>query len=118
MGVALTAAARSSRSGSAKTGGTASLTSRSSIRCGSVAIGRRRACFGQLLEDLLRVDAVNGRELRPGCDGVAPPGKQVVLELDVEDLGKPFLQRRIHDGNHRLDAAIEVTRHEGGWTKL
>ena len=40
------------------------------------------------------------------------PGKHVILELDLKDLGEPFLQRRIHDGHHGLHSPIEVAGHE------
>lgn len=76
------------------------------------SIGRGRARRGQLLESLLRVDPLDGRDFFPGPAGLQPPGQHIVFELHVEDLRQPILQRVIEDGDHRLDAAIEVTRHQ------
>src|SRR5437879_13396620 len=75
----------------------------------AVAVG---ALGGQRRGPVVRVDSSGGRDVAPRSVGPELPRQDVVGERDVEDLLQPLAQLRIGDWDDRLDAPVEVSRHE------
>src|SRR5579864_4578960 len=67
-----------------------------------------------LLEAPVRVEPGNRRYVPPRAVRSELPSQDVVREVDLEDLRQATAQSRIGDRDDRLDAAVEVARHEVG----
>ena len=57
---------------------------------------------------------VDRRHLAPRAVGLERPREHVVGEVELEDLVEPGAQAAVGDAQHRLDAPVEVARHEVG----
>src|SRR5207302_6804476 len=100
-----------SSGGSSKPGVTPSLISRSSIG-GRLAGSRPR--HSELLEHVLGVDPSLARDASPGAVRLELPGLGIVAQLDLKNLRKTILKRGVLDGDHSLDPAVQVARHQVG----
>src|SRR5690348_17135547 len=102
------------RSGRWNAGPAPSLTSRSSklrVRDDAYAVAVR-AFERELLEALVRVKAAHRRHLVPRAVGTELPRQHVVRHRYVEDLLQLQAQLGIRHRDDRLDAPVEVARHQ------
>src|SRR6202022_4561336 len=76
------------------------------------------ALQGELLEAFVRAEAVYGRHLTPVAIRTKFPCKDVICEQSFEDALQSATQFRIVDRHNRLNAAVEVARHEVRGTEV